>query len=88
MPSSELRMTYIINEFVIKIQFFALKLYFKVSFAKFRPYCSGPNVVCSHARIFSNENELCGHVFNPHPVMSPDLHGPSAGPQRPGTMVL
>ena len=27
-------------------------------------------------------------TFNPHPVMSPDLHGPSAGPRRPGTMIF
>ena len=25
-------------------------------------------------------------LFNPHPVMSPDLHGLPAGPRRPGTM--
>ena len=26
--------------------------------------------------------------FNPHPVMSPDLYGPPAGPRRPGTMIF
>ena len=26
--------------------------------------------------------------FNPHPVMSPDLRGPPAGPRRPGTMIF
>ena len=25
---------------------------------------------------------------NPHPVMSPDLHGPPAGPRRPGIMIF
>ena len=27
-------------------------------------------------------------VINPHPVMSPDLRGPPAGPRRPGTMIF
>ena len=26
--------------------------------------------------------------FNPHPVMSSNLHGPPAGPRKPGTMIL
>ena len=26
--------------------------------------------------------------FNPHPVMSSDLHGPPTGPRRPGTMIF
>ena len=27
-------------------------------------------------------------IINPHPVMSPDLHGPPAGPRRPGAMTF
>ena len=26
--------------------------------------------------------------INPHPVMPSDLHGPRAGPQRPGSMIF
>ena len=51
------------------------------------PGCINPNAgrgcistfICIKWNIF---------VFNPHPVMSPDLHGPPGGPRKPGTMIF
>ena len=38
-------------------------------------------------QFFSHKSLVC-QIINPHPVMSSDLHGPPAGPRRPGTMIF